>query len=286
MRGERYTDINATGTPTYAEGGRSTCMETWPVARSTAPPPPESRDDPARAPWGITEIMVVLLIALILLLVISLANGLLLSALGVDIDDAESDPIGGPMLLIGQALIDLAVVGTAAAFSLRKYKLSPRAWGLRQERPVNIPFSMAVLLASFAALAIYAGVTEVLGLEDLKPQENVPEGFFEHRVIVPFTFFLVVIVAPLAEEMFFRGFVFNGLRRRLTTIGAAALSGLLFAGIHVSGSDYIGLVIPFTIIGFMFAMLVARTGSLWNSILVHFSFNLISFTANLIDRTQ
>jgi membrane protease YdiL (CAAX protease family) len=85
----------------------------------------------------------------------------------------------------------------------------------------------------------------------------------------------VVVVAPLTEELFFRGFVFNGLRRRLTVPGAAAVSGVLFASVHVVDAEKLGLLIPFTAIGFMFALLVAVTGSLWNSILVHFSFNLI-----------
>lgn len=261
-------------------------MKTWPIPSSSAPPPSDSRDDPAHAPWGVTEILVALLAALVLLLVISLINGLVLSALGVDIHNAESDKVGGPLLLIGQALIDFAVVGVAALLSIGKYHLSFRAWGLRTERPVHLAACFAVLVSSFIAIALYSVVVDQLGLKNLKPQENVPEGFFAHRSIIPFTALLVVIVAPLAEEMFFRGFIFNGLRQRLTVCGAAGLSGLLFAAIHVSGSDLVGLVVPFTIIGFMFAMLVAYTGSLWNSILVHFAFNLIGFLANLAERAN
>ncbi|MBI2760856.1 MAG: CPBP family intramembrane metalloprotease [Chloroflexi bacterium] len=256
-------------------------MKSWPVARGTAPPPPETRDDPARAPWGITEILVVLLIALVLLLIISLVNGLLLSAFGIDQEGATGDELGGTMLLMGQALLDFVIIGTAAYFSLRKYRLSPRAWGLRREKPIQIVACVGVLLASFAVLTGYGVVTQVLGLDALEPKNNVPEGFFAHRSVLPFTVFLVLLVAPTMEEMFFRGFLFGGFRRHLGMIGGAAVSGLLFGSIHINGADTIGLVIPFSIIGFMFAMLVGRTGSLWNAILVHFAFNLIGFVGNL-----
>lgn len=59
----------------------------------------------------------------------------------------------------------------------------------------------------------------------------------------------------------------------------------MFSIIHVNNTDLIGLIVPFTIIGFLFAGLAARTGSPWNSILVHFAFNSIGVAAQLATGT-
>jgi membrane protease YdiL (CAAX protease family) len=236
----------------------------------------DPRDDPAHAPWGWREILLVLLAALVILGVVEVTAALVIHLLDVPTTNTDDDPVGGPILIMAQVLVDIGVVAAAALFSIRKFHLSPRAWGLRRDRPINIFAAAGVLFACFAALAVYLVVVEAFNLDNLKPENNIPSGLFDNRSVVPFTILLVIVVAPLCEEMVFRGFLFNGLRRGLGTIGAAAVSGLAFAAIHVTGSSFIGLLVPFAVIGFMFAMLVARTGSLWNSILVHLTFNLIN----------
>jgi uncharacterized protein len=139
---------------------------------------------------------------------------------------------------------------------------------------------LLTLFLCFAALAVYRGITVGLGLESLEPESNVPQELFEDPRVVPLTLLLILVGAPLFEEMFFRGFLFHGLWARIGFWPGALLSGLLFALIHVSNSDFIGLIVPFTIIGTLFAWLVGRTGSLWNSIAVHFLFNAVGVTAN------
>lgn len=240
------------------------------------PPPtsaaPSAAGGPARAPWGIVELLLALLLTVILLLAVTLAFVLALAAAGID-EDPEVSAAGAAGALLAQLVIDAGAVGIAALFSLRRYKLSPRAWGLRPARVFHLKWSVLTLLACFGTLVAYQAAVSALGIQEFEARENVPEGLLDHRAVIPLTVFLVVIVAPLAEEMFFRAFIFGGLRRLLGVYGGAAASGLLFSVIHVQGADYIGLVIPFGIIGFMLAVLVARTGSLWNAILVHFGFN-------------
>lgn len=237
--------------------------------------------------WGAREILLAVSLTAFALVVISGGSTLLLNALGRSTSQAADDPVATITLVVGQMLIDLAAVAGAAMVSLRRYRLTPRAWGLRRERSVALGMCLAVLAASFGTLVVYGAVVKALGVDALAPKSNVPQQLFEQRAVLPFTVFLVVIVAPLAEEMFFRGFVFNGLRGagvvaaaggRLRVPGAALISGLMWAAIH----GQVGLVIPITIIGFLFALLLARTGSLWNAILVHFLFNLISVIGNLI----
>jgi membrane protease YdiL (CAAX protease family) len=258
------------------------------LLRSVPPPPsPPSRDDPARAPWGVFDIVAAVLITIAALAVISLVRAVVLSAAGIPQARAEQEAGGVASAVVGQILIDLCAVGAAALMSVVKYHVSLRSWGLRREQPVAWGASTAVLIASFVVLFAYSTLVRAIGLEHLQPREDVPRSLFDFRSVVPLTVLLIVVIAPFAEEAFFRGFIFNGLRRPLGLHGAAIVSGVLFAAIHLSNGDpaqLVGLLVPFTIIGYMFAVLDARTGSLWNSIVVHAVFNAIGVAGLLGSR--
>ncbi|MGD9894872.1 MAG: lysostaphin resistance A-like protein [Dehalococcoidia bacterium] len=236
---------------------------------------------PDQAPWGWREIAIVVFLTMVALVAVFTVLAFLLNVLGIDSDEAETDAVASVALLLGQMVLDFAAVGVAAAFSLRKYGLRPSAWGLVRPPKLNIGLILLTLVLCFVALGVYRGVTVALGLEDLEPQSNVPTELFEHPAVVPLTLFLILAVAPFAEEMFFRGFIFHGMWSRIGFWPAAIGSGFFFSLIHVSSSDLIGLIVPFTIIGALLAWIVKRTGSLWNAIAVHFLFNAVGVTANL-----
>jgi len=89
---------------------------------------------------------------------------------------------------------------------------------------------------------------------------------------------VVAVAAPIGEEIFFRGFVFNLLRHRTTFASAVWLSAALFALLHASVKNFL----PILIIGVLLASLYARTGSLWSSVVMHGTFNLLSAMAAII----
>lgn len=79
-----------------------------------------------------------------------------------------------------------------------------------------------------------------------------------------------VAVAPLFEETLFRGYLLNRFRRHLSPMRSAALSGLLFALVHLSPAS----LVPLWALGFALGMIYQRTGSLWTPILAHALWNL------------
>jgi membrane protease YdiL (CAAX protease family) len=85
----------------------------------------------------------------------------------------------------------------------------------------------------------------------------------------PFTTYATLIasmlVAPLCEEVFFRGFVFAGFLTRMPVVVAILLSSLLFALAHAD----IGSFAVLFFIGLALAFVRWRTRSLWPSILLH-----------------
>lgn len=87
-----------------------------------------------------------------------------------------------------------------------------------------------------------------------------------------------IIVAPIVEEVFFRGFIFSVLNKRIGLPAAAILSGLLFGAIHFSLAQTIVL----SFFGIVQSYLYRYTGSLLYPILLHFIFNFLAFCAILI----
>ena len=84
-----------------------------------------------------------------------------------------------------------------------------------------------------------------------------------------------VVVAPIAEELIFRGFLFNlGLRYGNFWVGAI-FSSLLFGAAHGD----LELFLPLSLVGFVLATVYYRSKNLVASMLTHASFNAIAFAA-------
>jgi membrane protease YdiL (CAAX protease family)/uncharacterized RDD family membrane protein YckC len=79
--------------------------------------------------------------------------------------------------------------------------------------------------------------------------------------------FLIAVAAPIAEEIFFRGMLFGGLRRRLSTFPAAVISALVFGALHATTG--VSAVPPLIVFGFVLALLYEKTGSLVPGMIAH-----------------
>jgi len=89
---------------------------------------------------------------------------------------------------------------------------------------------------------------------------------------LPLLLLFVLVVAPLGEEMFFRGFVFTGLRGRLGFPLASGLSAALFALAHVMP---LSMPVLFAV-GLGTAAMLERHRSLAICLVTHATFNLVS----------
>ena len=76
---------------------------------------------------------------------------------------------------------------------------------------------------------------------------------------------IVVLVAPLAEEMLFRGVLFASMRVRFGFWPAALASSLIFGVIHLAPAQ----LLPLVALGMVLAWMYERTGSLWPSVVAH-----------------
>ena len=79
-------------------------------------------------------------------------------------------------------------------------------------------------------------------------------------------------VAPLFEEILFRGFLFQVLRERIGGTLSILVSSLIFAALHPSPFT----ILPLFSLACILCLLYARTGTLWPSILLHALHNGVS----------
>ncbi len=219
-------------------------------------------------PWGLPAVLLALLLPLLIWgssLLISLSSD-------TSAELSTGDIIVG--LVVTVLILDGLFIGLATGLSLWRYKLG---WGELGFRPFDRDFwwlPPVAAVGAWIAVIAYSAILMAFGVE--AKQEEVEE-LFDSRAVLPLAGVAIVLAAPLAEEIFFRGFIFPGLLRPFGLVGAMVISGFLFAIFHVTGPDTLGLVLPFGLIGMLFAWLYYRTGSLWASITTHLIFNLVSF---------
>jgi membrane protease YdiL (CAAX protease family) len=82
-----------------------------------------------------------------------------------------------------------------------------------------------------------------------------------------------VILAPICEELFFRGLVLQALRRQYSAPGAIALSAILFAAFHFN----LPASLPLFAIASGFAVAYLYSRSLAAAIVMHAAYNLVNF---------
>ena len=226
----------------------------------------------APKPWGLPAVLAALALPLLIW------GGSLAAAISQGpAEDASDGAIAVGLVLT--VILDLALIGLAAWLSIRRYRLGWGELGLRafDRRLWWLPPVAAA--GALVGVIAYAAVLSAVGADAASPQQEDLEPIFQSRVILPLTGFAVLVMAPLAEEVFFRGFIFAGLVRPFGVAGAMVASGVLFGVFHITSADTLGVVLPFSLIGMLFAWLYYRSGSLWPNIAAHFLFNVVGFAA-------
>jgi membrane protease YdiL (CAAX protease family) len=175
--------------------------------------------------------------------------------------------------LIGDFLFDGAFVAAALYFAGLRNPLRPSDFGFRGVRTGTAVAGVLIAGISYYVItAIYASLFHFHGNEKLPKELGV--GKSTAALIAAAVF--VCVVAPMAEEFFFRGFIFGALRRMRIVVGgrefgtwvAALITAILFGLAH-TGSAAPKYLIPLGVLGFVLCLLRWRTGSLYPCMALH-----------------
>src|SRR4051794_19942224 len=172
---------------------------------------------------------------------------------GVEVSGKDPPP---GVTIAGTFVQDIALVLSALLFA-RVTGGGPdrRQFGLVRPRLGRAAGSLvAVWVAFFAFTYLWASALHVTKNDNL-PQELGADNSTTALVAVAV---LVCVMAPIAEELFFRGFCFTALRRWLGVIPAVLLTGLIFGAIHAGSADAVFLA-PLAFLGAALCVLYYRT---------------------------
>jgi membrane protease YdiL (CAAX protease family) len=238
-----------------------------------------------RIRWGLPDVAIAWIVGVVAAVV---AGSIVGAAAGVKADQAGDDV--GVLLasVVGQAI---GVIGTLALVAKRKgrgtlaadFGLVPRLPGGRwSTATLWVLGGIGLQVASLPFLQLLVDVHGKVETQDVVEQFERARG----PSLVLFAV-LVVTVAPVAEELLFRGALLRALQRRMTPAWAAFLSALAFAAVHPLSSPTIGSVIAVPALfalGLVSAAAAIRSGDLSRSILLHAGFNLLTAVSVVVSR--
>jgi uncharacterized protein len=251
-------------------------QETYVVPHGGRPPePPELPEGADPAPrWPPWFAPAGFLGGFAITLVISVFAGIIATAAGTDV----GDEMPAELLLVLTVLQGLILCGTAVFLASRVQR--PKAWhfGLRRA-----PFWPSVGWALLGLAAFFTFVIVYSQLVAPEGEQSVTEdlGADESTAKLILAGIVVIVVAPIGEEFFFRGFFYRALRSRLTILTAAAIDGVVFGLIHYSGSDTLELLPVLAFLGFVFCLVYERTKTLYTVIALHAFNNSIAYGAEV-----
>lgn len=165
--------------------------------------------------------------------------------------------------------------------TFRKYKFTLEGFGFSKVKILQI---LKLVLSGYL---LYLGISFIVNLIIIYTGIKIP-GFQIQEKLLPIlgentlsliiAGILIVLVAPILEEIFFRGFLLRTLVNKWGIVLGSIISSALFAVLHLQ----FGSIIPIFILGLIINWMVIRSKSILPSIFFHVFNNAIAFTIELL----
>lgn len=176
--------------------------------------------------------------------------------------------VGGTVLVYGMVLfflyVTLALIHERPFWSTLGWRtILPGSDGNRKN-------PLLYFLAGSGLSILVFGLTALV-----KPPENAPiEEVFKYKQTAMLFVAMAVLVAPLVEETVFRGYLYPMFARWLGVVPSIIVTGFLFGLMHgpqLGGAK--SMILVMSLVGIVFTLARARTGSVFASFLMHLGYN-------------
>jgi membrane protease YdiL (CAAX protease family) len=166
----------------------------------------------------------------------------------------------------------LALTGSAYFFAIKKHPQGWKSVGL-QPSTRSWLIGSALIGALFMPVNITI-VTTVQRMLDVPVLDFASESTGEPFPIAEFlaVFVLVVIVVPIAEEIFFRGIIYKWLRQRAGFLIGLLVSSIAFGTLHFAAPS----IAAISVLGVLCALVYELSDSLWTAVTVHAMNNFLA----------
>ena len=208
-------------------------------------------------PWSVVDTWTgVILLAL-------LNAGLLIIAL----QDVRTELVQSAALILVQLayLLPLLLIFTWRRIHWKHLGFGAFDWN-------TLGLGCGLLIASYIFIILHNLILMAFGVDT---QGEAILRFFESLESPAWFFFVGAVLAPIVEEIFFRGFLFQGFRQRYGWVNSMLLSSAIFAAAHL---DLVALI-PTFILGCLLAYMYHRSNSVWPGVILHVLVNAFGLCA-------
>lgn len=248
-----------------------------------APDEPGGSPAPVAAPFPVwngrdlLELAGFFCLGLVVLMLAAQAVGSLLTTyLGAPALSADPVALGMAQILTTNLLNGLVLFYIYRTITVR-YR-SPFWSSLKWRGATAVPAGLFLVSGALLALVMGALSSRIPGIEDLPVS-----GLLQHAQTAVFLGVTAIAVAPLVEEVVFRGFIFPVLERRWGPVAAVLLTALMFTSLHVTqlwGSWMaVSLIL---LVGLVLSLARALTGALLPAFLLHLAYNTTLCVLSLV----
>ena len=210
--------------------------------------------------------------------IVAFAGAILLQILVgavLSVAQVEIDPKSPAVNIAGTLILDASLIVIAVLLASRVMRPRPWHFGFRPTRLVP-----ALGWSALGMVCFYGFAAAYQALLPRKVEQSTLEqlGAGDSTTALIGVGLLIVVVAPVVEETFFRGFFYRALRSRFGIVASVVMTGGLFGLIHVgTGAE---AVPPIAILGMAFCLVYERTGSLYPTIALHAVNNAVALTVS------
>lgn len=234
--------------------------------------PARTRKVPMRARMAIGLPLWVFL-GFILAQLIIVAAIYVLSAFGIEVVGLNESVFNTVIAAIVYVLTLVIVVGLPWLIKKRSTtKSDVGLMGLPTWRDIGLAPLGFVIYILLSGIVVYA-LTQFVPSFDATQAQDVGFADLSQRYEYFLAFITLVVIAPVAEEILFRGYLFGKLRKSIPLWAAILLTSVLFGAVH--GQWNVGIDV--FVLSVVACLLRVVTGNIWSGILLHMIKNGLAF---------
>ena len=207
-----------------------------------------------------------------------------LVALGAIASATANNPEADPMQLAQEVVTSGWVLSLATLIStplcmglIALFIRCRRSLTIKRYLELQRPNWRSLLLWCVLTLGLIYGIDQVKAMIDRPLTPSFTTDIYNTAQFIPLLYLAVAVAAPLFEEFFFRGFIFQGLRHSCLGVwGAILISSALWAAIHQQYDQYD--MAGIFVFGVVLAIAQIRTQSLYIPIAMHALNNFLALS--------
>lgn len=229
-----------------------------------------------QAPWSIKDVIITLLV------IVALLGIALLGLWYFDVKELVEGSEHTSLYLLLLFLVQwVLIIIPLLVITGIKYKFSWKGFGMTK---IGVYKVFKLVLGGYL---LFLGISLIISLIILytglkipgyQVQERILPLFSDNTLTLVLSGFIIVVIAPFLEELFFRGFLLRTLSNKTGIVYGSILTAAIFALLHLQ----LGSVIPIFILGLIINSLVIKGKSIVPAIAFHMFNNAVAFTLEVL----